>query len=240
MTLKRQMLTSSNKIIDIVSEDAKAIAHFDNQSNYADIVLNQINQDRFYDQIFEGEENLTVLDIGGNIGLFSLYAHDRCKEIYPIEPTPDHFHILKDLTAGYENIHPLNLAVSNENATIDFYINEDNTTMNSLANKYGTKVEVQAKTLRQIIDDLKLEHVDFVKCDIEGSEMVALTDETIGEVKDIVDCWFVEVHATEASVTSEQWAANLEKNRRALAGIFERAGYEVQDYRHDGLFISKP
>lgn len=240
MTLTRQLLTSNNAVIDIVSDNPLAEAHFANPANYADIVLHQINQDRFYDQIFDGEDELTVLDIGGNIGLFTLYAQDRSKVIYPIEPTPNHFQILKDLTKDYSNVHPLNLAVSNENGTIDFYINEENTTMNSLANKYGTKVEVQARTIKTIIDDLKLDHVDFVKCDIEGSEMVALTDETVGEVKDIVDCWFVEVHATEASTISAQWAAALEKNRRILAAIFERQGYEVQDYRHDGLYISKP
>lgn len=240
MTLKRQLLTTKQNTIDIVTEDAKAEAHFANPANYADIVLDQINGDRFMDQIFEGEEDLVVLDIGGNIGLFSLFAQDRCKAIYPVEPTPNHFHILKELTKDYPNVHPLNYAASNENTTIDFYINEENTTMNSLANKYGTKVEVQAKTIRTIIDELGLDHVDFIKCDIEGSEMVALTEETVGAVKDIVDCWFIEVHATNDPKTSEQWAVGIEGNRRKLAAIFEGAGYDVQDYRHDGLYISKP
>ena len=237
MTLHRQLLTSKQNIINIVTDDDKAQAHFNNPANYADIVLNQINQDRFYDQIFDGEDNLTVLDIGGNVGLFSLYAQDRCKCIYPIEPTPGHFHILTDLTKNYSNIHPLNYAVSNKNEKIDFYINEENTTMNSLANKYGTKVEVESKTIRQIIDDLGLTHVDFIKCDIEGSEMVALTNETVSAVKDLVSGWFIEVHATEPSSTPDQWARNLEKNRRILADIFNKQGYEVQDYRHDGLYI---
>ena len=240
MTLRRQLLTSKNTMIDIVTEDAKAEAHFANPANYADIVLDQINNDRLYDQIFEGEDDLTVLDIGGNIGLFTLYAQDRCKAIYPVEPTPGHFHILKELTQAYPNVHPLNLAASNEDTTIDFYINEENTTMNSLANKYGTKVEVQARTIRSIIDELGLEHVDFIKCDIEGSEMVALTEETVGAVKELVDCWFIEVHATNDPKTADQWAVGIESNRRKLATIFENAGYEVQDYRHDALFISKP
>jgi FkbM family methyltransferase len=239
MTLRKQLLTSKQTTIDIISEDAQAEAHFANPANFADIVLDQINNDRFMDQIFEGEDDLTVLDIGGNIGLFTLFAQDRCKAIYPIEPTPGHFHILKELTKDYPNVHPLNLAASNENTTIDFYINEGNTTMNSLANKYGTKVEVEARTIKTIINDLGLDHVDFVKCDIEGSEMVALTAETVGEVAELVDCWFIEVHATNDPKTGDDWAVGIESNRRKLAGIFEDAGYEVQDYRHDGLYICK-
>ena len=125
MTLKRQLLTSKHNIIDIVSEDAKAQSHFDNTSNFADVVLTQINQDRFYDQIFDGEDNLTILDIGGNIGLFALYAHDRADMVYSVEPTPDHFHILKDLTKEYPNIRALDVALHNENTTIDFYIYSD-------------------------------------------------------------------------------------------------------------------
>lgn len=236
MTLRRQLLTTKMNTIDIVSEDEKAENHFNNSSNYADVVLNQINQDRFYDEIFEGEDDLTILDIGGNIGLFSLYAQDRAKAIYPVEPTPDHFHILKDLTKDYSNVHPLNYAVSNSKGTIDFYINEENTTMNSLANKYGKKVEVQTRTIRDIIDELGLEHVDFIKCDIEGSEMVALTDETISAVKDMVDVWFIEVHATDST---KSWENSLNYNRDQLSNLFLRQGYTVNKYRHDGLYIYK-
>jgi len=240
MTLHRELVTSKHQRIVIETEDEKAQAHFSNSSNYADIVLEQINNDRFYDQIFEGEEDLTVLDIGGNVGLFTLYVQDCCKAVYPVEPTPGHFHILKEFTKNYSNVHPLNYAVSNKSETIDFYINEENTTMNSLANKYGTKVPVQTRTIREIIDELGLEHVDFIKCDIEGSEMIALTDETVGAVKDMVDCWFIEAHATNDPKTSNDWAIGIESNRRAIAEIFTRAGYEVQDVRHDALFVSKP
>lgn len=236
MTLRRQLLTSKQQTIDIVTEDEKAQEHFGNPSNYADIVLNQINEDRFYDEIFDGEDDLTILDIGGNIGLFTLYAQDRAKAIYPVEPTPNHFHILKELTKDYPNVHPLNLAANNEDTTIDFYINEENTTMNSLANKYGTKVEVQARTIRSIIDELGLEHVDFVKCDIEGSEMVALTDETVSAVKDIVDVWFIEVHATDPN---KSWENSLNYNRDQLSNLFMRQGYTVHKYRHDGLYVYK-
>jgi FkbM family methyltransferase len=233
MTLRRQLLTTKHTTIDIVTEDALADSHFANPSNFADVVLNQINNDRFMDSIFQGED-LTVLDIGGNIGLFSLFAQDRCKAIYSIEPTPNHFHILKELTKGYSNIHPLNYAVSNENTTIDFYINEENTTMNSINNKYGVKVPVQTKTLKTIIDELGIKHVDFAKCDIEGSEMIALTEQTVGEVKDIVDRWFIEVHAT------ENGSLSIEANRSRIAEVFRNVGYNVQDYRIDGLYISKP
>lgn len=237
MTLQRQLLTSKHNTIDIVSEDEHAQAHFDNRANFADIVLNQINTDRFYDDILDGEDELTILDVGGNIGLFSLYAHDKSKAIYPVEPTPGHFHILKDLTKNYPNIHPINVALHNEDTTIDFYISEENSTMNSSVNKYGTKVEVQARTLASLIKELNLEHVDFVKCDIEGSEMAALTDETVGAVKDIVDAWFVEVHATDTETL--KGIDSLRYNRGQLIEIFERQGYAAQILREDSLYIYK-
>jgi FkbM family methyltransferase len=237
MTLQRQLLTSNNSIIDIVTEDGHAEEHFNNKANFADIVLNQINNDRFYDPIFEGEQDLTIIDIGGNIGLFSLYIHDKAKAVYTVEPTPGHFHILEELTKDYDNIQPINVAVHNEDTTIDFYISEENSTMNSSVNKYGTKVEVQARTLATLIKELELDHVDFVKCDIEGSEMSALTDETVGAVKDIVDSWFVEVHATDDE--NLQGIHSLRANRQKLVEIFERQGYATQQLREDSLYIYK-
>jgi FkbM family methyltransferase len=237
MTLKRRLLTSNNEIIDIISDDILAQEHFSNKSNFADVVLDQINLDRFYDPIFDGEQDLTIIDLGGNIGLFSLFIHDKAKAVYAVEPTPNHFHILKELTKDYDNIYPINLALHNQDTTIDFYISEENSTMNSSVNKYGTKVEVTAMTLASIIKDLNLTHVDFVKCDIEGSEMSAITDETVGAVKDIVDSWFIEVHATDDE--NLKGINSLRANREKLVAIFERQGYATQQLREDSLYIYK-
>jgi FkbM family methyltransferase len=236
MTLQRQLLTSKRQVIDITSDRLNTISHWNNSASCADIVLNQINQDRLYDPIFENEESLTILDIGGNIGLFSLYVQDRAKVIYSVEPTPDHFTILEELTANYPNIKRLPYALHNEDTTVDFYIHEGNTTMNSTVNKYGRKIEVPTRTLASLFAELGLDHVDFIKCDIEGSEMAAITDETVGAVADKVDCWFVEVHATDSTVP---WAQSLEANRAHIAAIFQRQGYQVQNYRVDGLYIYK-
>jgi len=236
MTLRRQLLTSRQKTIDIVSENPLIEQHFENQSNFADVVLTQINTDRFYDMMFEDEQDLTILDIGGNIGLFSLYVQDTAKTVYTLEPTPSHFEILKELTAGYPNIQPLNIALHNCDEEIDFWISKNNSTMNSSVNRYGTKIKVKGKTLATIVKDLGLEHVDFIKCDIEGSEMAAITDETVAAVKDIVDCWFIEIHQTEQGMT---WENSLSKNKKIISDIFKRQGYGVQELRFDSLYIYK-
>lgn len=236
MSLHRQLLTSKNKVIDIVSQNPKTQAHFENKENFADIVLNQINSDRFYDIIFKEENDLVILDIGGNIGLFSLYVHDTAKMVYSLEPTPDHFEILQELTANYPTIKPLNIALHNKDEEISFWISSENSTMNSSVNRYGTEIKVQGKTLATVLKDLNLEHVDFIKCDIEGSEMAALTDETIGAVKDKIDCWFIEVHQTDRSMS---WEDSLLKNKKQLAEIFIRQGFQVQELRIDSMYIHR-
>lgn len=237
MKLERQLYTSGKSVINIESQDEMIINHFASPNNYADIVLNQINTDRFYDPIFEGEQDLVILDIGANIGLFSLYAHDTAKAVYSVEPTPDHYRILQELTGSYSNIHPINMAVHNSNGVIDFYISDENSTMNSSVNQYGTKIQVESMTIRNLIEHLKLEHVDFVKCDIEGSEMAALTEQTISEVKDIVDTWFIEVHATDNE--SIKGIDSLRANKALLKTLFENQGYGVQEIREDSLYVYK-
>jgi FkbM family methyltransferase len=189
-----------------------------------------------YDPILNSRDNLTILDIGGNIGLFSLFAQDSAKVIYTLEPTPSHYSILTELTSAYSNIHALPIALHNQDSEIDFYVSTDNSTMNSSVNQYGIKISVNARTLASIIQATGLDHVDFVKCDIEGSEMAAITDETVAAVKNIVDTWFVEVHATDHSIP---WAEALEKNRQHIADIFRRQGYTVSEYRIDGLYVTR-
>jgi FkbM family methyltransferase len=236
MTLHRTLRTSKDHVINIDSDDADVIEHFADKTSCAEIVLDMFNNDRFYDDFFKGWDDLTILDIGGNIGLFSLYIQDRAKAVYTLEPTPAHFSILKTLTSNYPNIHPLNIALHNEDATIDFYISENNSTMNSTVNQYGKKIPVTGKTLHSIISDLNLSKVDFVKCDIEGSEMAALTNETISAVKDIVSVWSIEVHATDPNIHPE---VSINRNRDHIMQILKKNGYNAFKHRYDAVYAYK-
>ena len=236
MTLRRQLLTSRKNKIDIVSNDPKIEEHFANPANYADVVLEMFNKDRFYDAFFNSWYDLTVLDIGGNIGLFSLYIHDRARMVYPVEPTPTHFSVLTEMTKSYPNICPINVALHNRDEPIDFYISSENSTMNSSVNTYGTKTVVQGKRLKTLITDLGLSRVDFIKCDIEGSEMSALNDDTIAEVRDLTNVWSIEVHQTDHGIS---WAESIDRNRKHLTRILERNGFGVYSHRHDCLYAYK-
>ena len=235
MSIIRRLFTSRQNEIIINSNDQLVEQHFNNLSNYADHVLTDMNRDRYYDWFFTGAKDLTVLDIGANIGLFSLYVQDSAKIVYSIEPTPNHFHVLTELTKSYDNIKRINAALHSSDEQIDFYISEENSTMNSTVNKYGQKVMVQGYTLESLLNGLSLDHVDFVKCDIEGSEMIAITDQTVGAVRDRIRIWYMECHATDHS----RWAASLQENRDTIAEVFVRQGYKVYKLKHDTIYAQR-
>lgn len=233
MILQRSLLTSKGSILDISSDDKRIVEHFANKSSYADVVLNMFNNDRFYDQFFNGWENLTVLDIGANIGLFSLYIQDRAKVVYAIEPTPIHFDILCEMTKKYSNIKPLRMALHDKDEAVDFFISDENTTMNSTVNQYGKKISVAGATLPSLLKSLNIDKVDFVKCDIEGSEMMAITDQILDSVKSKIKVWSLEVHATSSFPSHE---INLNQNRDKLAQMFANHGYKTHVHRYDCLY----
>jgi len=209
---------------------------FANPENYTDIILRQINEDRMYDPIFQDRNDMVVIDLGANCGLFSLYAADSCSQIIAVEPTPSTYTVLQEVVKNDNKIKTLQLAIGPHNEMISFYINENSTT-NSMLNRNGQETKVQCMTLETLLFKENLDYVDFIKCDIEGSEMQALTDETLGPIADKVKFWFVEVHQT--NVEESAWPGNLESNRQQLAELFQRHGYQTESVIHDQLFAWK-
>ena len=108
-----------------------------------------------------------VFDIGANIGFYTLLFSKLVGEngkVYAFEPDPETFSLLKR-NIGENNINNvvlINKAVSNKEEKIDFYILESNTSGNSVFKENLDKVA--SKSIK----------VDFVKLDIEGSELKAL------------------------------------------------------------------
>lgn len=229
--MNKQLITNKNNTVNIISEDPQVVAHFDNPTSYTGIILDQINSDRMYDPYFKDLKGKTIIDIGANVGLFTLYAQDE-NTVYSIEPTPAHFQILEKLTSQYPNVKRFNQALNSEDANVSFYCCDQNTTMNSILNKYGTEITVDGVRLDTFIKTNKIKSVDFVKIDIEGSEMIALTPEIINAVKSKVKIWFLEIHGSTADNKS------IDENREIMKKRFEDCGIELENYRGDGL-VSK-
>jgi FkbM family methyltransferase len=234
--IERKIKTSKHKEFVYQSRHPDVTAWFGNAENYTDIILQQINEDRMYDPIFADRTDMVILDLGANCGLFSLYAADSCSKIVAVEPTPSTFNVLEEIVKDHTNITALPLAIGPHNEMISFYINENSTT-NSILDRNGIETQVQCMTLETLLFKEGLGHVDFIKCDIEGSEMQALTDATLGPIADQVDFWFVEVHQTD--VKESAWPGNLESNRQQLAELFQRHGYQTESVIHDQLLAWK-
>ena len=117
---------------------------------------------------------------------------------------------------------------------IDFYIH-DNPTINSVSvNQNGQQISVDAKTIETILKENNLSHVDFVKCDIEGGEMSAITELLLDPVVKKIDRWFVEVHQTNRDQTA--WPGNLQFNRQKLIDRFIKSGYQAVEITNDTIF----
>jgi len=228
--LERGLQTTSGHNIYIKSNNVLAKKHFDEPENYADFIINQINNDKIYLDYLKGN-NLIILDIGANIGLFSLHCVDCAKKIYSFEPTPKHFELLKEFTNDFNVIIPVNIAISDSDGYIPFYLSDTNTTMNSILNKYEKEITVKGQSIISFLKENNIEKVDFIKCDIEGSEMIALKEECVRPLFDIVDKWFIEVHATSHG--------NIPQNREVLKQNFENVGYTCQCIGYDSLYVFK-
>lgn len=234
--LNKTIITSQGNNYNVNHTDQDVVDWFNNPNNQTDTIIKQINVDCMYDPIFAGRSDMVVVDLGANIGLFSLYAQDSASRLIAVEPAPGTYNVLKKLTATHSNIVTVNAAVGDSNNSVPFYLNENNTT-NSLVSKRGQRIDVPGITLAQLAADHNLTTVDFVKCDIEGSEVIALTEATLDPVKDIAKFWFVEVHQTD--VNNGPWPGNLEQNRQNLASIFRNAGYETEFVINDQLYAWK-
>ena len=230
------IITTKGRVVEIDLSDPQVADWFARPNEtMTDIIVNQINTEGLYNAVLADKTDLVIVDIGANIGLFSLYAQDSAKRIIAVEPTPATLNILKRLVNT--NIEIVEAALAFKDGTVDFFVHE-NPTINSLAvNQSGERITVAAKTIKTILDELNVDHVDFVKCDIEGSEMFALDLLRLREVADRIDTWFIEVHQT--SRGDEPWPGNLEKNRQILMQRLRGVGYKVEAIVHDQIFAYK-
>jgi FkbM family methyltransferase len=135
--------------------------------------------------------NDTVVDIGANIGIFTLYAATKTKKrVYSFEPFPANFEYLQQNISlnEFNYVTPHLAAVSDKVETRNFLVNES--TSHHLAdenrkNNSEGYIEVQTVTLKHIMDQNGLDHIDFLKLDCEGGEGYVLLSTPLDYLKRI-------------------------------------------------------
>ncbi len=200
-------------LLNMRNEGDYAIAHelfLDHQYKYCDEVIRNAKK--------------AVIDIGGHLGFFSLYANllNSKVPIYAFEPHIGNFELLKKNLKDnrVKNVTAKNLAVSNAIGEVDLLISKEDLN-HSLVHAIEPTEEVQKVqtiTLKKILDRHRIGQVDLLKIDCEGAEFAILED-TPKSVYDRVSNIFLEYH---------DWVPG--KHHGNLKKLLEARGYKVQDF----------
>lgn len=139
---------------------------------------------------FEIGENDVVVDIGANVGVFTIFAATKTKnKVYAYEPYIRNFEVLKKNTKGFSNVKCFSFAVSKKSGKEKLYLDGDYTVgilfNRNIHGKLKKYVEVTTTSLEKIFEDNKLKKIDFLKMDCEGSEGDILKSTPINYLKKI-------------------------------------------------------
>jgi len=114
-----------------------------------------------------------VLDVGANVGIYTLLAAKRGARVIAVEADPRNVEMLRrhiHLNGFDDRVSVLHMAASDRDSALTLYRNSGNCGHSSLF-KGHDPVVVPGKT----IDSLGLPPIDVCKMDIEGAEMMALS-----------------------------------------------------------------
>lgn len=119
------------------------------------------------------------IDVGAHIGKYSLQVAEKVgKEglVIAIEPMPECYEALEEniLLNKFNNIIPLNCAAWDKDSTLKLFIG-DSTGTNSIKFNMGLgHLDVKARALDNLLEEMKVERVEWIKIDVEGSEYEVL------------------------------------------------------------------
>jgi FkbM family methyltransferase len=197
---KQQMirwLESGNLVL--IETDGHAMYIY-NRPHFIGVHLSQ-PYESYTSQLFKDavKPGATVLDIGANIGYFTLAAARRAGadgKVYAFEPGPDNFRLLvRNIELNeFANVTAIPKAVGNESKTVTLTLAEDSDQHSLFAPPMvastGT-IPVECVALDDFLQGLA---PDVIKLDVEGNELPALDGmrKTLAKSKSLV--MFVELN----------------------------------------------
>jgi len=165
-----------------------------------------------------------IVDIGANIGWYSLTLAKEAQKgkVLALEPVPLIFGYLeKNIGLNKaKNIEPLNLGLSDKAGEAVFFYNPSLPTATSMRKLHDAgesrKIKCKMTTLDTLAAEKALSRIDFIKCDVEGSELLVIRGglETIKKHKPVL---FLEM--------LRKWSAKFNYHPDDLIKLLADVGY---------------
>lgn len=191
--------------------------------------------DRFYERFgFPIQAGWTIIDIGGGLGDFTIYAARRPNtRLFAFEPTPDSFALLQENLRlnQIHNVRAFQEAVWSQATTLTIDTSPGRPgqfTSHRTAEQAAPqqKIQVPATPFEYLFDRLELTRCDLMKIDCEGAEyeiLLTASTQALQRVQRIV----MEYHDGVADA-----------NHQDLARFLSAQGFQVEsfpNYVHDDL-----
>jgi FkbM family methyltransferase len=194
-------------------------------SLYIPYIYKEIYLEGIYVDIFNTQKDLTIIDVGANIGIVTQYMRKFAKQIYCMEPSKEHYEALsKNIEFNkWDNVKAFNVALADKDGEMTLNNNTANRTCHSLTLDYGKGSE-QVKTVRfdTFLKENNIEKVDFCKFDVEGAEDMILYHESFISVAPKIKSIMVEFH-------HPTW--------QKLVEHLLRLGYEARRYNSSAIVV---
>lgn len=201
------------------------------ENNFIGHQMAEVYKEQVYAPLLLGKKDLTILDVGANIGITAYYFSQFAKKVYAIEPSAEHFNCLFEMIKynKLENkITPIKKALFINSDKLPLFHNR-NKTMYSLhmaVNDNSTPFEVvDCITLDKLFKEYKIEIVDLMKLDIEGSEVELLSGEGFRKIADRIRTILLESHT---------WS---DRNPNQLIDVLHTRGFTTEGIQADANII---
>jgi FkbM family methyltransferase len=139
-----------------------------------DLYMGLRNLDKNSFKIMSSKKFNVCLDIGANIGRYSLEMSKNSNKVFAFEPELNNFIALKENIQlnNLRNIKTENIALSNSNKKINLYLNKENNGGHTIIKRDTSyKQRVNSMKLDYFLKNKKIKKIDLIKIDVEGAEL---------------------------------------------------------------------
>jgi FkbM family methyltransferase len=182
--------------------------HYPGNVPFDSLFIPAIYHEIYYDGIYMDIVNVldkertdpVVVDVGANIGIVTQYLREHAKKVYAIEPSTEHFEALEKNKEfnKWDNVELFKFAISDTDGETNLRLFGKNRTSHSIyfspQNPDDSLEKVSTKKLTTFFKENKIDHVDFMKFDVEGAEELILPTPDFEEASKIIDVIMIEFH----------------------------------------------